>query len=183
MRWCAYPSCDIYGPIKACKVLTVLSGSRPHRSGTSQRYAHPTTDLARAVSCPEGKGSSVSARRTQTNRPGSESAPAFGPLTGSAVPVTPSHEPVVAADHMSDGRTRTRRTCPGINLDVHYGPGSRTSRTAGARAAVRLARCRRLKAAGEAVADRRVATRTARMLRVLSELPRRRPALCGKWST
>ena len=110
-----YPSYDDYGPIEACKVLTVLSGSRPHRSGTSQRYAHPTqaTDLARAVSCPEGQGSSVSARRTQTSRPGSESAPAKGPLAGSAVPVTPSHEPVVAAEHMSDGRTRARRTFPG----------------------------------------------------------------------
>ena len=71
-----YPSYDVYGPMEACEVLTVLSGSRPHRSGTSQRYAHPTTDLARAVSCPEGQGSSVSARRTQTNRPGPESAPA-----------------------------------------------------------------------------------------------------------
>ena len=56
---------------------------------------------------------SVSARRSQTNRPGSESAPTEGPLFGSAVLVTPSHEPVVAAEHMSDGRTRTRRSFPG----------------------------------------------------------------------
>ena len=43
-----------YGPIEACKVPTVLSGSRPHRSGASRQYAHPTPDLVRAVSCPEG---------------------------------------------------------------------------------------------------------------------------------
>ena len=47
-------------------------------------------------------------------------------------------------------------------------------------AAVRLVRRRRLKA--KAVADRRVETRTARMLRLPSELPRRRPGPSGKWS-
>ena len=64
-----YPSYDVYGPIEAYKVLTVLSGSRPHRSGTSRRYAHPTTDLVRAVSCPEGQGSSLSQRPLDTDQP------------------------------------------------------------------------------------------------------------------
>ena len=50
--------------------------------------------------------------------------------------LTPSHEPVVAAEHMSDGRTRARRTFPGTTSMFTTGPAlaaSRTSRTAGAR--------------------------------------------------
>ena len=63
-----YPSHDAYGPIEACKVPTVLSGSRPHRSGTSQRYAHPTPDLCTRRQLSGGPGL-LSQRPPDTDQP------------------------------------------------------------------------------------------------------------------
>ena len=57
-----------YGPIEACKVPTVPSGSRPHRSGTSQRYAHPTPDLCTRRQLSGGPGL-LSQRQLDTDQP------------------------------------------------------------------------------------------------------------------
>ena len=111
-----YPSYDVYWPIEAYKVLTVLSGSRPHRSGTSQRYAHLTMNLARAVSRPEARARAPQSAPAghRPAGPGRSRHPSRVHSPGRRYPsLRRVIEPVVAAEHMSDGRRRARRTSPG----------------------------------------------------------------------
>ena len=125
-----YPSHDAYGPIEACKIPTVLSGRcriapalagdtpTPHRT----LYAPSVVRRARAPqSAPAGHrptGPGRSRHRPRVHSPGRR------------YPSLRVIGPVEAAEHMSDGRTRARRTFPGqprcaLRARLSYEPDGR----------------------------------------------------------
>ena len=117
-----YSSRDAYGPIEACKIPTVLSGSRPHRSGTSQRYATPLRILYAPSVIRRARAPQSAPAGHRPTGPGLSRHPPRVHSPGRRYPSLRVIGPVVAAEHMSDGRTRAHRTCPGTTSMCTAGP-------------------------------------------------------------